>query len=73
MAVKNKLLQIRFRLGYKFQQDFAKYLELSQFQYNRYENNVSQPSLETMLKICGPDKLNMDPRRLFYIEEDIKN
>lgn len=46
MAIKNKLLEIRLQLGYKKQKDFAKYLNISPHQYNRYENNVVQPSLE---------------------------
>lgn len=69
MGVKNKLLEIRLAKGYKFQKDFAEYLGLSQYQYNRYERNERQPSLEVILDICGPDKLNMDPRDIFYLEE----
>lgn len=68
MAVKNKFLEIRLKLGYQFQKDFAEYLELSQYQYNRYERNVNQPSLEVILRICGKDKLNIDPREIFYLE-----
>lgn len=64
--VKNRLLEFRLKLGYKFQKDFAEYLELSQYQYNRYEQNERQPSLEIALKICY--KLNIDPRELFYLE-----
>lgn len=56
-------------MGYKFQKDFAEFLGLSQYQYNRYERNENQPALEVILKTCGPDKLNMDPRELFYLEE----
>ncbi|MFT9497036.1 helix-turn-helix transcriptional regulator [Anaerosolibacter sp.] len=69
MGVKNRFLQIRLEKGYKFQQDFAKFLGVSQYQYNRYEMNVNQPSLESLLKICGKDKLDMDPRELFYLDE----
>lgn len=68
MTVKNKFLEIRLKLGYQFQKDFAEYLELSQYQYNRYERNVNQPSLEVILRICGKDKLNIDPREIFYLE-----
>jgi len=69
MGVKNKLLEIRLQKGYKFQKDFAKYLGLGQYQYNRYERNENQPSLEVLLRICGPDKLNVDPREVCYLEE----
>lgn len=68
MGVKNKFLDIRLRLGYKFQKDFAEFLEIGQYQYNRYERNERQPTLEVVLKICGTDKLNMDPRDIFYLE-----
>jgi len=64
--VKNRLLEIRLRLGYKFQKDFAEFLSLSQYQYNRYERNERQPSLEVALKIST--KLNTDPRDIFYLD-----
>lgn len=66
--VKNRLLEIRLKLGYKFQKDFAGFLKLSQYQYNRYERNERQPSLEVVIKICSPDKLNIDPRDIFYLD-----
>lgn len=68
MGVKNKLLELRLKHGYQFQKDFAEYLGLSQYQYNRYERNERQPSLEMALKICSRDKLDIDPRELFYLE-----
>lgn len=68
MGVKNRFLEIRLQLGYKFQKDFAEFLGLGQFQYNRYERNENQPSLEVILVICSEDKLNIDPRELFYRE-----
>jgi putative transcriptional regulator len=64
--VRNRLLQIRLSLGYKFQKDFAEYLDIPQYQYNRYENNENQPSLETALKISI--RLNMDLREILYLE-----
>lgn len=67
--VRNKLLEIRLKLGYKFQKDFAEYLGLSQYQYNRYERNENQPSLKVILDICSKEKLNIDPRDIFYLEE----
>jgi len=68
MGVKNKFLEIRLEKGYKFQKDFAEYLGLNQYQYNRYEKNERQPALEVILKICSIDKLNMDPRDIFYLD-----
>jgi transcriptional regulator with XRE-family HTH domain len=68
--VKNKLLEIRLQMGYRFQKDFAEHLEISQYQYNRYEKNINQPSLEVLLDICGPEKLNIDPREIFYLVKD---
>lgn len=69
LGAKNRFLEIRLKKGFKFQKDFAEYLGLSQYQYNRYERNERQPSLEVILDICGPDKLNMDPRELFYLDK----
>jgi transcriptional regulator with XRE-family HTH domain len=68
MGVKNRLIEERLKRGYKFQKDFAEFLELGQYQYNRYERNENQPSLEVLLKICGKDKLNIDPRELLFLE-----
>jgi DNA-binding XRE family transcriptional regulator len=39
-------------MGYKKQQDFADYLEIDRWLYNRYENNKVQPSNENLLDIC---------------------
>lgn len=69
MGVKNRLLDIRLQRGFKFQKDFAEFLELNQYQYNRYERNERQPALEVILNMCGSDKLNTDPRDIFYLEE----
>lgn len=68
MGVKNRLLEIRLKMGYKFQKDFAEFLKISQYQYNRYERNENQPSLEIVIKMCCKEKLDMDPRELFYLE-----
>lgn len=70
MKVKNRLEQLRLSRGFKFQKDFAEYLGISQYQYNRYEKNINQPSLEVLLDICGPEKLNMDPREVCYLVND---
>lgn len=66
MGVKNRFAEIRLQRGYKFQKSFAEFLELSQYQYNRYERNERQPSLEIALSISY--KLNIDLRDIFYLD-----
>lgn len=67
LGVKNRLLEIRLRLGYKKQKDFANYIDVSQANYNKWENNSSQPGMETILKIAK--KLNMKVEDIVYLEE----
>lgn len=55
--VKNRLLEIRLKLGYRYAKDFAEYLGINNQQYSRYESNKSQPTLETAYKIAK--KLNI--------------
>lgn len=55
--VKNRLLEIRLKLGYRYAKDFAEYLDINNQQYSRYESNRSQPTLETAYKIAK--KLNI--------------
>lgn len=66
--VKNRLLEIRLKLGYKKQKDFAKYIGFSQANYNKWENNSSQPGIETILKISK--KLNIKIDDIVYLIED---
>lgn len=68
--VMNRLEQIRLAKGFKFQKDFAAFLGVSQYQYNRYAKNINQPSLEVLLDICSPEKLDMDPREVCYLVKD---
>lgn len=51
MGVKNRLLEIRLQMGYKKQKDFAEFLGISTYQYNRYELNAVQPGVELLLII----------------------
>ncbi|MBN1058597.1 helix-turn-helix transcriptional regulator [Clostridium botulinum] len=67
MSVKNKLLEIRLSLGYKKQKDFAEYLEINKSQYNKYENNKEQPSIEVFYKISK--KLNKKIDEIIEYEE----
>lgn len=57
MAIRNKFLEIRLKLGYKNQYDFADYLEVNRSQYSKYEKNIRQPSIEVFYKISK--KLNI--------------
>ncbi|GKX65658.1 helix-turn-helix transcriptional regulator [Inconstantimicrobium mannanitabidum] len=66
--VKNRLLQIRLSLGYKKQKDFADFLGVAQANYNKWENNSSQPGIEFGLKVAG--KLDMTFESIFYLEDE---
>lgn len=66
--MKNRLLEIRLRLGYKKQKDFAEFLGISRPQYNKYENNREQPSIDIFYKIS--EKLNIKIDDLIYYEEN---
>ena len=67
MGVKNRFLEIRLKNGFKFQKDFASFLELNPSHYNRYERNIIQPNLNQIYKILK--KLNINFFDLFYLEE----
>lgn len=66
--LKNRLLEIRLKNGYKYAKDFAKLLELNPNQYSRYESNKMQPSSEVMYRICK--KLNMRIEEILFEEEE---
>lgn len=68
MGVKNKLLDIRLSKGYKKQKDFAEFLDISRPQYNKYENNKEQPSIDVLYKIAI--KLNMKIDELIYYVDE---
>lgn len=53
----NKLEDMRLKLGYRRQKDFAKFLGIHPGDYSRYANGVVVPSLEQAMKIA--EKLNM--------------
>lgn len=69
-GVKNRLLDIRLKLGYKKQQDFAKFLEIGRSKYNRYENNKNQPTAEDLFIIAK--KLNIKMEDILYWEEELE-
>jgi putative transcriptional regulator len=64
--VKNRLLEIRLHMGYRFQKDFAEFLGVDSNNYNLIENNRKQVSLETALKIAK--KLNISVENIFTID-----
>ncbi|WP_423231060.1 helix-turn-helix transcriptional regulator [Clostridium magnum] len=58
--MKNRLLEIRLKIGYKKQKDFAEFLDIATNQYSRYENNSVQPSVEQLCKISKKLKCTME-------------
>jgi len=50
------------------QKEFAQFIGVSQSQYNRYEKNTIQPSLEIALKIS--DKLGVQVNDIFYLVDE---
>lgn len=64
--VKNKLLDIRLKLGYKKQQDFADYLSINRNTYNLIENNKKSVNLENAFLIA--EKLGLKIEDIWYRE-----
>jgi transcriptional regulator with XRE-family HTH domain len=67
MGVKNRFLEIRLKLGYKKQKDFADLIKVSQPQYSKYENNKEQPSIDIFYR--ASKILNIPIDELIYDEE----
>jgi len=65
MAVKNRLKEIRHDRRMN-QIQFAEFLGVAQYQYNRYELQRQQPTLEMALRIA--EKLNMPVEQIFYLD-----
>lgn len=55
-------------MGYKKQKDFAELLELNRSQYNKYENNKEQPSIDILYKISQKLGIKIDDL-IEYVEE----
>lgn len=68
--MKNKLLEIRLGMGYKKQKDFAEFLGLKVAQYNKFENNKDQPTLDGAFRIC--EKLGKNINEVFYYIKELK-
>ena len=65
MAVRNKLKHWRHQHEMN-QKQFAQYLGLSTWSYNRYEKQAIQPSLGVALAIA--ERLNQPVEEIFYRE-----
>ncbi len=72
MTIKNKLLEIRLKSGYKYAKDFSDYLEINNQQYGRYESNKKQPNLEILYKISKKLGIKMEDI-IDFEEEQLKN
>ncbi len=68
MGVKNRLKQIRHELMIDSQTEMARFLKLQQQQYNRYERQQIQPTLETALRMARVLKRPVE--EIFHIDED---
>jgi putative transcriptional regulator len=66
MGVKNRLLEIRLKLGYKNSKDFAELLGLNKSMYSLIENNKRNVNLENAFFIA--EKLNMKIEDIWYKE-----
>lgn len=66
--MRNRLLEIRLRLGYKKQKDFANFLGLGTSYYSKLENNKDRLTLDNLFMIAR--KLNIDINDVVYYEED---
>ena len=66
--VKNRLLEIRLKLGYKKQKDFATMIGVNYIKYNKWENNLCQPGVETLLKMAEKIGCKVDDIVYLYVE-----
>lgn len=64
MAVNNRLKSIRHQHEMT-QKEFATYIGVNQSQYNRYERNTHQPTLEIAIRIS--DKLGVTVNDIFFL------
>jgi DNA-binding XRE family transcriptional regulator len=66
--VRNRLLEIRLKLGYKNSKDFAEFLGINKSMYSLIENNKRNVNLENAFDIA--EKLNMKIEDIWYKEKD---
>ncbi len=68
MKVKNRLLELRLKNGFKKQKDFAEFLGLKISYYNKLENNKAVMTIDTLVKIS--QKLNIDINEIISVIEE---
>lgn len=68
MGAKNRLREIRHEMMIDKQNEFAELLGIAPNQYNRYEKQSGQPTLEVVLRIAK--HLNKPVEDIFYLEDD---
>ena len=68
MAAKNRLREIRHEMMIDKQNEMADLLGIQQQQYNRYEKQNVQPSLEVALRMAKKIKKSVED--IFYLEEE---
>lgn len=68
MPVRNRLRAIRHELQIDHQTEMAERLGLQHQQYNRYERQQVQPSLEMALRIAR--RLGRPVEEIFYLDDD---
>jgi len=66
MAVKNRLKEIRHDRRMN-QIQFAEFLGVAQYQYNRYELQRQQRTYDMALRIA--ENLNMPVEQIFYLDK----
>ncbi len=67
MTVRNRLKKIRHELEIDTQEEMAALLGIGRQQYNRFEQQRAQPSLETVLRIAK--KLNKPVEEIVALED----
>lgn len=68
MVAKNRLREIRHEMMIDKQTEMAQLLGIAPNQYNRYEKQQGQPTIEVVLRIAK--RLNKQVEEIFYIEDD---
>ncbi|MBD8137357.1 helix-turn-helix transcriptional regulator [Bacillus sp. CFBP 13597] len=66
MSIRNRLKELRHDRRMN-QTEFAEFLGLSVYQYNRYEKEAREPSLDNAMLIS--ERLGITVNEIFYREE----
>lgn len=69
MIRRNRFLEYRLKMGYKKQKDFAEFLGIHKYQYNKYENNTEQPSVDILYNAAKKIGCIMEDL-IYYVEEE---